>query len=295
MNNTIISTKKENKELMARAKRINSILKDRGSEQRVRYVQCWKNNVCLDGFTIITPGFNASPTLYYHPIWERISDYELLDELLHIAKEQNKNIPVREYMTKDYILAHVKPYLISEKNKSSVDQNHFVNMNYLDMLILFKVEVEEMSDEKELASYTIRDNLLEAVEIDLQELFVAAVQNIEADTQVIKMLDYIKKYVNMDGLDDEDVPLFILTNSRKLNGAACCLSSTTLKRLEDMLDGDIVIIPSSIHEVIIAPKTNEIIEALSGYIGKVNKTLDKEEVLTDSVYISHDGVIYKVD
>ena len=86
-------------------------------------------------------------------------------------------------------------------------------------------------------------------------------------------------------LDDDD--LLILTNENKVNGASCIFYPGVLEKIATKLDSDLYIIPSSIHEVLILRKTDNIKkDDLNFLINTVNQSeLAQTEILSDNVYI----------
>lgn len=53
-------------------------------------------------------------------------------------------------------------------------------------------------------------------------------------------------------------PLFVLTNETGIYGAVCILYRNVLKNFADKLGKDLIIIPSSVHEVLLLPLDNEV-------------------------------------
>ena len=84
----------------------------------------------------------------------------------------------------------------------------------------------------------------------------------------------------------EEVPMKILSNERRIQGAVCMLYPGVLKEMADRIGGDFFIIPSSVHEVILLPDTDKgLNEALKQLIWEVNRTkVAPEEVLSDALY-----------
>ena len=54
-------------------------------------------------------------------------------------------------------------------------------------------------------------------------------------------------------LEAETVPMYVLTNRQRLNGACCILYQDVLKQVAGRLGDSLYILPSSIHEVIAIP------------------------------------------
>lgn len=80
--------------------------------------------------------------------------------------------------------------------------------------------------------------------------------------------------------------MYVLSNHTRINGAACILYDGVLEKIAEMLECNLFILPSSVHEVILIPeKGDEDYERLSEMVREVNETqLSPEEVLADHAY-----------
>ena len=86
--------------------------------------------------------------------------------------------------------------------------------------------------------------------------------------------------------------MYVLTNIMKRYGAAVLAYPGTLKKVGEMLGSDFAILPSSIHEVILAPAGRGAADA--GYfcsaVREVNQAqVAPDEVLSDNAYYYHAG------
>lgn len=84
----------------------------------------------------------------------------------------------------------------------------------------------------------------------------------------------------------EEVPMKVLSNTKRLHGAVCMLYPGVLKEMADRMGGDFFILPSSVHETILLPDAGEGLNgALRQMIREVNSTkVAPEEVLSDTLY-----------
>lgn len=80
--------------------------------------------------------------------------------------------------------------------------------------------------------------------------------------------------------------MWILTNNQKTFGASTMLYDGMLNKISNKLKGDLYIIPSSVHELIILKATEDCDkEALGAMIREVNRTqVSQEELLSDALY-----------
>lgn len=82
--------------------------------------------------------------------------------------------------------------------------------------------------------------------------------------------------------------MWVLTNQEYSLGAAGMVGTNQLQDLADIIEIDLIIIPSSIHEVIIVPYTDNPVRTwfIKEMVRDVNANrLSKEEYLSDSIYI----------
>lgn len=84
----------------------------------------------------------------------------------------------------------------------------------------------------------------------------------------------------------DSVPMYVLTNKRRIEGAACILYPNLIKNFSDTVDSNLYIIPSSIHELLLMPtERNDMSEEIKNMIREINDTqVRPEEVLSYSLY-----------
>ena len=90
-------------------------------------------------------------------------------------------------------------------------------------------------------------------------------------------------------MDDEEgvSPLYVLSNINGLYGAGCIIYQDVLKNFADTLDRDLIILPSSIHEVLITPDlSGTSYEDLSYMVTSINRQeVPMEDQLSNQVYL----------
>lgn len=82
------------------------------------------------------------------------------------------------------------------------------------------------------------------------------------------------------------MPLYVLTNEIRLNGASVLFYTDCLKRFASDIGRDFFVLPSSIHEVLLLPVMDEMSAwDLRQIVGTMNhQVVSDEEVLSDHVY-----------
>jgi hypothetical protein len=85
----------------------------------------------------------------------------------------------------------------------------------------------------------------------------------------------------------EEMPMQVISNKKRSQGAACILYSGMLEEIAEKYGNDFYIMPSSVHEVIVLPADKaENPEDLKEMVKTINETqLEPEEVLSDNVYL----------
>ena len=97
---------------------------------------------------------------------------------------------------------------------------------------------------------------------------------------------------------ENGIPMYVLSNRYKTEGAACILYPKLLSKIGNNLKSSYYIIPSSIHEVLILPARNtDSSMEIQAMIREINDTLvAAEEILSYSLYFyeEDDGRMYIV-
>ena len=85
---------------------------------------------------------------------------------------------------------------------------------------------------------------------------------------------------------EDGVRMYVLTNKAKINGASAMLYSDKIRELADSLQSDLIILPSSVHEVLLLPDDHkQKYDFYRQMVEEVNTTqVEPEEVLSYSLY-----------
>ncbi len=169
-----------------------------------------------------------------------------------------------------------------------------------DLAIIFCLLVEQSGDS--LATAVIYNGHMESWGMDTQMLMELAKKNtkrllpakIRNMSEVIQgiAMEYVGNDTEKTALDEmlstpNDIPLYVLSNDINTNGAIAMLYEGILKDFAAVLEHDLIILPSSIHEVLLVVYEEELcMEELKEMVRHVNQTeVAKEEILSDNVYI----------
>ncbi len=285
--------------------RVCSKLKDRNCIVKLNPV-VKINKIHKTGITILNEGESAAPTLYFedfYPLYERgCSIDEIADKIIAINDAQKNTIPV-EFMKMgdfEYAKKNITLKLINaEENRTILDDVPHIIYSDLGLAIIFEITVIDQSS-KEIMSARIPTNVMNEWNTDTDELFELGREN------TVRMMGvYIKEMkeafddLTQDGairIDDElyralsDVyrmPIYMLTNNYKLYGAVNIFIDGVLRGVSDMLEDDICIIPSSMHEVLLIPlRLVDCLDDINAMIcGITEDALPKQDFLSGNCYI----------
>ena len=142
-------------------------------------------------------------------------------------------------------------------NKERLESMPYVP--YLDLAILFYVLLERTENgertavitNKELAAWgTTKEELLRLARQNTPRLYMAEVNSLN---DVMK--SFVKDKKSKDFFDEfigeEELPLYVLSNRHNVKGAAVILYDGLLKEMSKVLGHDLLILPSSVHEVLV--------------------------------------------
>ncbi len=277
-----------------------------GDDCQVAVVPVTKNNHHqMDGLYIKQKNQSASPIIYLNPFYTRYQNGELFHELAkeiarmyergarHAADFQFSIEDFREM--EPYVIFRLVNYQENEEMLKTIPHRRF-----LDLAIVYSLLVDCCSDG--MASALINDAHLVMWKKTEEELYQAALANTpkllpyqfrpledilfelyqEADSELLAELPLLDIV-----LDSPTLPMYVLSNSFCIHGAGCILYPDLLETIAEKLSSDFFILPSSIHEVIFVPSTQNLTAiSLQEMVLSVNQTqLPSTDILSDSVYL----------
>ncbi|MGO5337908.1 DUF5688 family protein [Bilifractor sp. LCP19S3_H10] len=187
---------------------------------------------------------------------------------------------------KKQILAFVQPVLSNSVKELSYLQSGRIVRRWNNLTVTFSVPLDQ-ADADPQASLVITKNLLITSGISEDELYEAAIQNIDSVCTIRTMSDTLS---DLGGVAVDDVPpIYVISNKSRVRGASMILSDRVLDELHEKLGNRFAILPSSIHEVLATPvqKGDEAYtRELLNMVCEINSTqVAMEDRLADCVYI----------
>ncbi len=279
------------------------------SSQNVALNEVTKNNGYIQMGIAIKDGsvsneVSASPVLYLEEYYEKYQHGWTLNEIAQEVYDRymqlEQDIPSEfENVTKiqqwDNVSVKVYCQLVSAiKNQDLLKGVPHEIMD--DLALVTRVLVSQndngigsvLVDNKMLELYGIsKEMLLEQAKINTPELF---------SVSVMSMYDKLAELMGEEVIPEaeKEFPMYVVTNDVGINGATAILYPGMEEQLKELVGQDYVLIPSSIHEMLVVPKSGNLKE-LRDMVHEVNGTLLGNEVLSDSIYELHDGKLVNLD
>lgn len=222
---------------------------------------------------------------------------------------------VRICMTdKTWTMEHLMYRLVNRERNAELLSN-VPYREFHDLAVIYCVLAGESQDG--ICSYVMNKEQMNRLGLDEEALFEAAQENtrkffpaqLSPLAEMIKQMSremgeglseaYGEEPMNEEMLNEAiENPIYILSNRSKCYGATALLYPGILEETARKLQSDLVVIPSSCHEVLILPYDGEdFIAGLTDLVCEVNREcVAPTDVLSDSVYLYRraDGALIMV-
>ena len=205
-----------------------------------------------------------------------LTDDEIADKVIELYKKnKTPNFDTQNIMKEDYI----KENAFVTVRRPIIDDSF--TKAFLDLQLVLNVKVS-VSEDDEFSSYKVSKKQAEVLGLT-EDIFDEAINNTKFSVRT--MGEVVKSIA-----PDEQIPdcgLYIVSNERRTQGAAAIYNMELFKSFADLIDSDLVIIPSSIHELIVMKYNSSLsIYELNNMVNEANETsVIPEEQLSDHVYI----------
>ena len=276
-----------------------------GSSYKVRINDVRKNNgVILRGLTVMQDDSNISPTIYLNNYYEAYESGEatlinVVNDVMdtYHRNKVNKSVDMRYFLNYECVKEHIIYKLINtEKNKELLED--IPHVEFLDLSIVFQCLVAKESFGT--ASILIHNAHMKLWDVPLMELYQVAAENTQRiqGYEIKCMNDVVCEILQAESPENFDyescmeeladsVPMYVLSNKSRIEGAACLLYPDLIKDFAEALGSSLYIIPSSIHELLLLPATNTDESGdIKEMIREINDTqVRMEEILSYSLYL----------
>ena len=268
-----------------------------GDTAKVEIKEISKNNGRIyHGITVIEKDTNCAPSLYLDDMFAEyckgMSIEDIMERLrtLYFKSKCDGDIDVSFFDSYDKVCDRVMFKLIGyEKNKKMLENMPFRKIT--DLAVVYFCEVSDPRIGKGVIM--IRNEHIAHWNIDEERLYQDALLNTPRLNPVTlnSLLDTVEELSGMKVLDEneDDFGMLVLSNKSKMFGASAILYPNVLQEIADKKECDLIIIPSSVHEVILMPMKNAMnsmaLQNLKNIVECVNQeSVGLEDILSDNVY-----------
>lgn len=247
-----------------------------------------KNGVKFNAI-VISNNSNVAPVIYIDEILKKAEKkgtclHEVVSEIIDIyERHYSISFNLENLYNRDFILDNVYIGLQKESTEDLVKRPC-----YLEGIESYLYIREQSHD----VQYSIKLNkdLLDRAKITEYDAWRFAQNNTNAETTMQSMAVIIAEMCGVEYSEEmeEMTPLFVISNKNNVKGASAILNKELLLQFaEKYKTNKILVMPSSIHEMILAPYSEEMsIEEFSDMVSEINNSsVAPEERLTDRAYV----------
>ena len=272
------------------------------------------NGVCPDVLFILPPGSALGPVIYLEPLYDQYQKgipMETICASVLSFLERRPPFPssmCQEILDPEFAKSRIAFRLISQERNGDLLE-HIPWFPFHDLAMVFFICLDP--DSTDLVSALVHWPLLSAWDMDADALRSLAEENtpllfppvLTPLTELLLPFVYegspFPDLTETEGdLETAEPPaaaeipengpaLHVLTNSRGIYGASCMLYRDIIKDFADQEEADVIILPSSIHEVLLFPDHLMFDHAfLCRTVQEINREdVPEEDVLSDRIYI----------
>ena len=254
------------------------------------------NDRRLTGLLIRNDGEITVPTIYLEPYTKQLAQgrpmNEIMREIVQIRTEQDTRIPFEVSDLMNY--GQVKPMLTirlcdPEQNREYLKDKPFTPCG--ELAAVYRIQV--MESKEGVASAVVTDRMMELWGVTKEQLHQDAVAAETARSPVcfysMEDIMFSSKPENLfertEPLDAATMPMYVLTNTSKVNGSGILARDGVLDKIGELLGKNFYVLPSSIHEVLIVPDNDDMqARELESMVKEVNATqVAPADLLSDKV------------
>lgn len=267
-----------------------------GDEAVIRTDKVLKNNgVELTAINICCEHADVCPTVYLEPFYREFEQgrdiSDLAGEILKLHAERNTQrlLSREKVLDESDVMDNIILRLVNRSKNSKLLQE-IPYIEFKDLAITFRRLI--CMDAEGIATSVVSMEDIRRWNVNIDVMFRKALENTErifpaSHKNVFEALNDRCAFDLPEVSAEEDDDLYVLTNEYGINGAATILYGGALKKCADMVDDDIYILPSSIHEVLfIKVHSGHSIDYLKELVSEANRSVVAPmDYLSDSVYI----------
>ena len=268
----------------------------------------YKNNDQKKDGLCIRSDNSISPVIYLEKVYDKYDEEkDLIASMMEISdiyREHAKNVGDREEITNAILnnpeeaKGRIFSKIVNTESNKELLRNR-PHKNVEDLSLIYQVLTSHTGEGVE--SIAVTYDMAEKLGMSLDDLDTYARENNPKlfPMKFVGMSEIIMGFMDPEmaedlGIEQDDEMMYILSNEPGVFGATYMSSTEALAEVAEKLDDDLVILPSSIHEVIILPvsqtvgmymQSDEGLYELKEMVSQINgDVVSPEEILSNNVY-----------
>lgn len=262
------------------------------------------NGGCLSGICFQMPGQRVAPIIYMEPYYQKVCQGEDVHEVKKLIAEMIKQSKVMQSRIEkvnvtDFV--SVKDHLFAMLINTRANRHTLLDLPHLeieDLSVIFYLKLP-VPDGDEIGSIKITNDLMEQWGIEKEELLNTVFQNMQkTESPILSGLESVMSECifgepaenlleNTESYSGNPIEMmYVLSNKSRHYGAAALMFPGVMGKVSQIFPEGFYILPSSIHEVIITPKNEDVTpQELGRLVREINRDqLAREDILSDHVY-----------
>lgn len=255
-----------------------------------------REDILISQHTATADKARVSPVLNIEPLYSAIQIGASLETVMHFAADaymdgvKHGNSLGLPQISRDNILQNLFSAAV---NYEKTDLSNMPHLRVNDLAIIAKCQIFEKG------AITVTDELAEYVGIDGEELVSMAMENnTKKAPPIISDLHTVAIYGEPNGVEVKELtpdffmkravnPCWYLSNTARRYGASLIADTDTLHKISEAMGSDLIILPASIHELLIMPEEEaDELGDLKSLVEEVNS-----EITSDKIFLSNN--VYK--
>lgn len=259
------------------------------------------NNVSYKAISIVRQDCNTSPNLRLEDFYE---DYQngtdletVLSKIIAIFEQHDHpQIDLTCFLDFEKAKDHIMIKLVSyEANKKRLEQ--IPHIQFLDFAVTYYVYMKQEDFGYGNGSVQIENEHLKLWGVEKEQMHYFAMKN-SIEKMPVKfqsIQDVLIHMLNQKGIEtddiqeemtkmQDDISMYVLSNEQNYFGASVMYYPGVLKEISSRFQSDLIILPSSIHEVIVLPVGGE---EQFDEMNKMIEEINKEQVADEEVLSNH--------
>ncbi len=259
------------------------------------------NDAALTGIAAVMEGSSINLRVCLDGLYEEYKNghakmQEIADKIYDLFTEHyggRMDFDADAFMDWETVKHSIRAKLINAaQNKERLTKSP--HRMFLDLAVVYYVKADGFW-EKGTGSIPVNDQHMKVWEQEEENLYETAISNMRSEGEpCFESFEDIIKRLTMEcaGLmekpeHDPEIGMYILTNRSQKYGATEILNKSVLRSIADQIGDKFVVLPSSLHEVIVLKADEKAdYERFADMVKMVNATqLSEEERLSDHVYV----------